>query len=195
MTSRLLPSATAQLRASPARPARHTAVPRNRCSNSASVSPRHSTRSGNGTGPDTVVADRASSGAGARRALMGHASWHRSQPNAHVPISGRSSSGIAPRCSMVRYAMHRRASITPGATIAPVGHAGMHARHVPQPRLLGLSGGRRSDNRISASITYEPASRVISDACLPVNPMPARSAMARSIAQPWSMNRFARTSG
>ena len=28
--------------------------------------------------------------------------WHRSQPNSHCPIAGRSSRGIAPRCSIVR---------------------------------------------------------------------------------------------
>ena len=46
--------------------------------------------------------------------------------------SGRSSRGIAPWCSIVRYEMQRRASSTYASTNAPVGHASRHARQLPQ---------------------------------------------------------------
>jgi hypothetical protein len=74
--------------------------------------------------------------------------------------------------------------MTPGATIAPVGHDGRHAVQLPQPRRDGASSSNGIDTAIDASSTYEPASSVITDACLPANPMPARSAMARSRAHP-----------
>lgn len=43
--------------------------------------------------------------------LCGQTSWHRSQPNIQSLIWGRSSSGIGPLFSIVRYEMHLRASI------------------------------------------------------------------------------------
>ncbi len=49
--------------------------------------------------------------------------------------------------------MQRRASIVPGATMAPVGHAGRHAAQLPQPFLDGGSAGSGSDTAISARST------------------------------------------
>ena len=66
----------------------------------------------------------------------------------------------------------------------PYAHPGMQAVQWPQPRLLAWSGGSATESTISARSTYEPAVRVMSWLCLPLKPMPARSATARSRAQP-----------
>jgi len=76
--------------------------------------------------------------------------------------------------------------MTPGATIAPVGQDGMHTVHRPHPRRDGASTGSATDTAMDARSTYEPAASVITEACFPANPTPARSAMARSRAHPWS---------
>ena len=88
-------------------------------------------RAGRAPGPAERRAAAGSARAGAA-ALNGQTSWHTSQPNTRVPISGRSSRGIGPRCSIVRYEMQRRASSTNGPTNAPVGQASRQARHSPQ---------------------------------------------------------------
>jgi hypothetical protein len=62
----------------------------------------------------------------------GQTSWQMSQPKSQSPIGAWNSSAMAPRCSIVRYAMQRRASSAYGAGSAPVGHAVRHAVHVPQ---------------------------------------------------------------
>jgi hypothetical protein len=60
-----------------------------------------------------------------------------SYPNIRFPINGRSSRGISPRCSIVRYEIQRVASIT-GApspshpSSAPVGQASTHREQLPQ---------------------------------------------------------------
>jgi hypothetical protein len=52
---------------------------------------------------------------------------------------------MLPASSIVRYEMHRRASSSYGATIAPVGQAEMHAVQVPQCAVTGsVSGSGRS---------------------------------------------------
>ena len=92
----------AALRASPARPVRHTAVRRKRRRKLGVVQLQALDQVGVGHrprgGPWLAGGERW----GPSRAFTGQASWQRSQPNAQVPISGRSSTGMAPRCSMVR---------------------------------------------------------------------------------------------
>ncbi len=68
--------------------------------------------------------------------------------------------------------MQRRELITPGAVIAPVGHAGRQRRQWPQPRREGGVGGSGSESSTSARRTYDPASRVSRQAFLPAKPMP-----------------------
>jgi hypothetical protein len=58
-----------------------------------------------------------------------------------LPISGRSASGIAPLCSMVRYEMQRRASSSYGAVIARVGQMSMQRLQLPQCSGCGASTG------------------------------------------------------
>ena len=73
-----------------------------------------------------------------RWTVGGHASWQSSQPYRRSPTAGRSSTGMAPgRCST--QARQRLASMTPGATMAPVGQASRHRWHVPQPSATGAS--------------------------------------------------------
>ena len=111
--------------------------------------------------------------------------------------------GILSRFSMVRYEMQRRESITPGAIIAPVGQASTHLVQAPQtlaglwlgfdqavlilgisPELEGGLGAKGSPKSmvviISERKTHEPNSGVMSMAFLPMRPMPACSARARS---------------
>ena len=57
----------------------------------------------------------------------GQTSWHASQPNAHGAIPSR----IGFHCSIVRYGMHRRASMTRGATNASVGQEERHRSQEP----------------------------------------------------------------
>ncbi len=76
--------------------------------------------------------------------------------------------------------MQRRASRRQGATIAPVGHAGMQAWQVPQWALAGSSGGNGRSVRISPRKNHEPASRAIRLVCLPIQPSPASRACAFS---------------
>src|SRR6266404_2817868 len=73
--------------------------------------------------------------------FQGHASRQSSQPKIRFPISDRSSRGMAPLSSIVRYEIQRRASKRCGALIAPVGQAVMQRSHVPQRSRCGESGG------------------------------------------------------
>src|SRR5690606_17308655 len=122
-----LPSATATFRRNPARPARRSGEPRENASqpdssmdmrsisDGAAVPGCHasegngSTPNGGSPGPRDVNAGSDEGEENLR--LKGHPSWQMSQPNTRLPINGRSSRGIAPRCSLVRYEMHRRASM------------------------------------------------------------------------------------
>ena len=55
-----------------------------------------------------------SGGASVAWPFHGQGSWQRSQPKIQLPMAPRSGSGTGPRCSMVRYEMHWRASSTNG---------------------------------------------------------------------------------
>ena len=70
--------------------------------------------------------------------FQGQTSWHTSHPNAHGAIL--SSAAIGFHCSIVRYGMQRRASITPGATNASVGHECRQRSQLPQRSGWGESG-------------------------------------------------------
>ena len=71
--------------------------------------------------------------------------------------------------------MHRLASITPGATMAPVGQASMHRTHDPHP-----SGAGPGVGSYSAVVMMEPRTNQLPApgnsrlAFLPYQPSPAR---------------------
>ena len=69
--------------------------------------------------------------------------------------------------------MHRRASSRYGATIAPVGHASMQARQVPQWSVAGGSASRGRSVYSSPRKNQEPADRLRRLVCLPIHPRPA----------------------
>lgn len=112
------PSATATLRRKPARPARRKADPRENASQPASSMDMRSISEGErvpGCQPSPGILSTPGGGsAGPREAnagsavgdenfrVNGHTSWQMSQPKTRFPISGRSSRGIGPRCSIVR---------------------------------------------------------------------------------------------
>lgn len=117
-----LPNATATLRAKPSRRARRKAEPREKASHDSSDKAvrNRSTSEGEivpGCHADGAVESGSTpAGAcpGARAAkagsdegfenlmLNGHTSWQMSHPKTRFPIRGRSSTGIGPRCSIVR---------------------------------------------------------------------------------------------
>src|SRR5690606_37415086 len=113
-----LPSATATLRRKPARPARRTGEPRENPSHPDSSIDMRSISEGdavpgchpsegndstpNGGSPGPRAAKAGSDDGVENLMLNGHTSWQMSQPNTRLPINGRSSRGIAPRCSVVR---------------------------------------------------------------------------------------------
>ena len=101
-----LPSATAALRARPSRRARLSGLPRRLSRYAVSSSARSPASGGCRPGPNA-----ASAVAGARR-FQGQTSWHTSQPKARRRRRRGARRGIGPRCSIVRYEMHRRASST-----------------------------------------------------------------------------------
>ena len=180
LASPALPRATQTLRSRPARPARRRAEPRISRRSWAAPSPSTRTRS------RSAGEDGRSSGSGSVRAgaaaLNGQTSWHTSQPNTRVPMAMRSSRGMGPRFSMVRYEMQRRASSDIGPLKAPVGHASRQARHSPHrlgggPAALGSSS---TSSRSSPSMKYEPSPGAISMLFLPTKPRPARAASSRS---------------
>ncbi|MNE96572.1 hypothetical protein D3C80_1947890 [compost metagenome] len=78
----------------------------------------------------------------------GQTIWQSSQPNTRLPIFDRSSTGMGPRNSMVRYEMQRRASSTYGPTNAWVGQMSRQAWQRPQCSLVVASstGSGRSTN-------------------------------------------------
>ncbi len=89
----------------------------------------------------------------------------RSRRCGHRPRA-RSSIGIVPgRCST--QARQRLPSITPGATMAPVGHTSMHRRHEPQPSATGACG---ISAPYSAVVTTDPSTNQL--------PAPATSRLA-----------------
>ena len=85
-------------------------------------------------------------------------------------------------------ARQRRASTTPGATMAPVGQAGTHREQVPHPSGTGavatsLTGASvRTDPRMNQL----PAPGISRLAFLPNQPRPARWATPRSTRWFWS---------
>ena len=113
-----------------------------------------------------------------RREFHGHTSWQISQPKICIPIPARSSSGIGPCSSMVRYAMHRRASIdhqSPAGTNASVGQASMQRVHVPHRSGGGRSGVRSSEVISSPEKKPRPAllidqTRILADPAEPRQP-------------------------
>ncbi len=174
--SRPLPSATAALRRSTAAPRQPIAVSRRR----ANERPRRRSsawRSGS--------ARSSSSGANAAppvrpaRMLGGHASLHKSQPQTHVPTSGRRARGIASR-RWVRSLMQRVASIVRSPRSAPVGQASTQRVHAPHEVRSGGSGSSSSVVTISPKNTAEPRPLTMRLVCLPIQPNPARAANARS---------------
>src|SRR2546422_2266143 len=64
-------------------------------------------------------------------------------------MASPSASEMSPRCSIVRYAMHRRASSAYGPTNACVGHASRHAVQVPH------RSGSRASHSSSAVVRSE----------------------------------------
>src|SRR5207245_2225115 len=124
------------------------ALPRKRARNAS-----RSRSNSSSSGPKGPVGASAGSRARAAFRFQGHTSWHTSHPNTHSPIASRNSSGISPRCSIVRYAMHRRASRAYGPTNAWVGQASRHAVHVPH------RSGRRSSHSSSPVVRTLPLNK------------------------------------
>ena len=105
--------------------------------------------------------------------------------------------GIFPLFSIVKYEMHLRASITPGAIIAPVGHASIQRLHLPQSGKVAVAvfvrifcGARSSVVIITARKTHVPNSFVIRHVFFPTSPNPASCAKARSKTGPVSTYDF-----
>ena len=172
-----LPSATHTLRSSPRRLVRNRGVPANRDLKAASSRPSHSTRSGRARSARWWA--RSMNPSRAKR-FQGQAARQSSQPKMRSPMAGRRSSGMEPRCSMVRYEMHRRASSVKGAGRAPVGQALRQRVQDPQRLCSGASGSSSAVVRISARRNQLPRLREIRLVCLPTNPTPARWAKSRS---------------
>ena len=76
--------------------------------------------------------------------------------------------------------MQRRASTTPGATMAPVGQTSMQAVQVPQCALTGSVGVSAKSTKISPRKNIDPASRESTMECLPRQPRPLRLASSFS---------------
>ena len=102
---------------------------------------------------------------------------------------------MMPLFSIVWYEMHRRASTTPGAGNAAVGHASMHRVHFPQrsPTAPGsarpVSGGSGASSRrvrMDAMKSQFPCVREISIEFFPTKPAPERAAQALSRTGPVS---------
>ena len=131
-------------------------------------------------------ANAASPVTGALR-FHGHAVWQRSQPNCHSPIRDPSSALVSPRCSMVRYEMHRRASSTYGATKASHGQVlgTGAARNRSDPGATHRARARRwsAAPRLRGT-TRDPARSSI--VFLPIQPRPARVERSRSSTGPVS---------
>src|SRR5258708_28165374 len=70
-------------------------------------------------------------------------------------MGSRNSDGIAPRNSIVRYEMQRRASSMYGSTRALVGHASMHNVQFPHRSGAGVSA-EFSDAARSSVVTITP---------------------------------------
>ncbi len=104
-----------------------------------------------------------------------------SHPYSQSPIPVASSPGISPRCSIVRYEMHRRASSWYGAVIAAVGHASMHRRQVPHRSTAGSSASSAKLVNISPRKTHDPIFSLITHVFFPIHPIPARAARSFSI--------------
>ena len=91
--------------------------------------------------------------------------------------------------------MHRRASSSYGARMAPVGQAAMHRAQVPQWFRAGGSGSSSKSVRISPRKSQEPSPCTITFVFFPIQPTPARSAQERSSTGPVSTYASQRASG
>ena len=84
--------------------------------------------------------------------------------------------GCCPSSSIVRYEMQRRASSSYGATIAPVGHAAMHAVHVPQ---CALTGARHRQRQVGVDLAEEEIRAHVARQQQRVLAAPAEARLAR----------------
>ena len=115
------------------------------------------------------------------RALNGHTVWQSSQPKRCSPTPSRSGSGIASRCSMVRYATHRRGSSTNGRANAS-GRTRVEAARARSAALGDRRVGLERERRHDLAEEHERARRpgTMRRPFLPTKPRPARAAHARS---------------
>ena len=111
----------------------------------------------------------------------GQTSWQISQPKIHCFHFPWNSFGISsPRYSMVRYEIHLRASNSK-ADKAPVGQASIHCMQLPQQfATVSASGVSAKSSMIWPIKKNEPPFRLMSMVFFPINPSPARHAVARS---------------
>src|SRR5437764_6119519 len=124
----------------------------------------------------------AAGGGGERRSsrrLGGHASWQSSHPYRRSPSASRNSTGKSPG-AWRRWARQRRASSTPGATSAPVGHAGRQRAQLPHPSATGMATGKVASVTTEPRTNQEPSSGRSTLVFLPYQPRPARTAASRS---------------
>src|SRR5216683_2514034 len=125
---------------------------------------------------------------GAHR-FHGQTSWQISQPNTCRPMGSRSSSAIAPFFSIVRYAMHRDASISRGATSAPVGQASRQRVQLPHRSAAACNetpAATGSEVTITPRSSHDPNSWFNTQVFLPIQPTPAFTAADRSTRGPVS---------
>src|SRR6266436_148690 len=106
-------------------------------------------------------------------------------------MGSRNSDGIAPRNSIVRYEMQRRASSTYGSTRALVGHASMHRLQFPHKSAAGVSaapndGVRSSVVTITPRNNHDPRSSLMRQVFFASHPSPAYFAATRSTIGPVS---------
>ncbi len=105
----------------------------------------------------------------------GQTSWHISQPNIRSSSCCGFASVNGPRCSIVQYERHLRASTTPGCTIAPVGHESMQRVQLPHKFFsYGASGSIVMSSNNSDKKKNEPCCGLMSSEFLPIQPSPPR---------------------
>ncbi len=97
-----------------------------------------------------------------------------------VHLRGQAGS-MSTRCSIVRYEMHRRASMVYGAGNASVGQASRQRVQLPQWSVIGGSGRSGRSVRMTPRKKNEPAVSFKTSVFLPIQPMPAAAASSRSV--------------
>ncbi|ODT04187.1 MAG: hypothetical protein ABS52_05920 [Gemmatimonadetes bacterium SCN 70-22] len=178
-----LPSTTAELRFNPRSLARFMGEPLKAAENSGCDMASSSRASDLASLPDSAgrAANAGSDSSFANLWLYGHTSWQMSHPYSSSPSNGRKASGISPRCSMVRYEMHLRASSCRGPSKASVGQASRHRVQFPHRSASnGALGCNSSATNSDPMKKNDPRWGLMRFVFFPNHPSPARRARSRS---------------